>query len=129
MPAKLHRDTLRMLSMLRRGDLIVSGGGLSIRQLPSGQIEIRIASSDIVNIRDRTPALPNQGSQPGVPTQPTDNPDLPEVPPLPPDPEPSGTYGGGTKKGRKIQGATSDPGDNAPYDFNQRGWQWYLDNF
>lgn len=37
---KFHRDTLRSIRMMRRGELIVPGGGMQVNHLPSGQYEL-----------------------------------------------------------------------------------------
>ncbi|MES2707119.1 MAG: hypothetical protein V4726_11015 [Verrucomicrobiota bacterium] len=123
----------RMLAMLLRGQLIVSGGGLSIRQLTTGQIEISITPADARNNNTRA-GLTSRGGDgsPGVPVNPHDPPEVPDAPPLPPRPDGgSGEYGGPTSKGRKIHGASSpdDSGSGLDYDFNQQGIEFYLRRF
>ena len=116
--------------MMRRGQLIVPGGGVSIRQLPSGQYELRLSNADLAANQARTPAVGDPGDVPGRPIN-NRPPKLPAVPviPQPPTGDESGPYGGGSQKGRRIKGATGDDAGSQPYDFNQRGWQWYIDNF
>ena len=132
--AKLHPTTIKILRMIRQGDWIVPGGGITIRPLPSGQIELSIADADIRGLDARNPNR-NTDTDPLKPGKPY-NPDapplvLPPIPPLPPLPEgTSGTYPGGSGRGRRITGRPTSPdAQDPPYNFNQRGWQWYQDNF
>lgn len=123
-----------VLRMLLRGQLIVSGGGVSITQLTTGQIQISISPADAANNNSRARSgSSGSGGQggPGEPDNPYDPPDIPDIPPLPPGPDDgSGEYGGPTKKGRKIKGATSDDtGSGLDYDFNQQGINYYLNQF
>ncbi len=129
---KLHPSVLTQLEMMRRGQLIISGGGVTVRQIPSGQYEILVSAGDIKQTDDRNnnrntdfdePAPGRPGSL--TPGGLTPVPSPPSAPPT----EDSGTYGGDTMKGRRIKGATGDPADNAPYDFTQRGWEYYIINF
>src|SRR4051812_33197986 len=103
--------------MLERGQLIVSGGGISIRQLTTGQYEISVKPSDARNNNDRAGDGSSGGGsgsgEPGEPVDPNKPPALPGVPELPTDPNPpgSGDYGGPTTgDGRTIQGAVSPNG-------------------
>lgn len=135
--AKFTRDTLRLISMMRRGQLIVSGGGITVRQLPTGQYELRMEARDLeanarrTNPETSNPLLDSGGNKPGKPILPVR---FPVPPPVPPSPlveigsgvEVAGPAAGGNRViGNPSRPAAPDP----PYDFNQLGWQYYIINF
>ena len=104
---KFHRDTLKLIAMMRRGQLIVSGGGISVKQLPSGQYQLSMTTGDLTANQGRTPS-PGNPNGPGVPHTPFSPP--PDVAGPPPDPGGvSGPYGGGIPHGRTIRGVGWQP--------------------
>jgi hypothetical protein len=129
---KLHPSVLTQLDMLRRGQLIISGGGVTVRQIPSGQYEILVTAGDIKQTDDRNDNRNTDfdDSGPGIRERSLTPGSLTPIPSPPSSPaEDSGTYGGDTMKGRRIKGATGDPADSEPYSFTQRGWEYYIINF
>lgn len=123
----------RLFRLMRDGQLIISGGGCTVRQLPSGEYQISLQTSDLKQNNNRAPggtgdADSSQGSTPGKPQKPNNYPPL-TLPPLPPPspPDSSGSYDGPSNSGNKTKSSDSNKSD--PYDFNQRGWPYYIDNF
>lgn len=125
---KIHPFVIKQLEMMRRGQLIVSGGGVTVRQLPTGQYEVRVTGGDLTQNQNRRPPGEYSDPNPNAPTTPQD-PTLPEVPEIPEEEEEdgSGSYGGGG--GDDDSGAGGTDNNSGPYDFNQRGWEWYIVNF
>lgn len=131
----MNRNQRQTRRLMDRGNFIISGGGLIVNQLTTGQYEIRLHPDLMTSIQTGGKSGPAYSSgdsgEPGEPTLPVAPnpippvvpvlPDLPNVPPV------SGEYGGPTRKGRKIKGATSDAVSGLDgYNFNQQGWQYYL---
>jgi hypothetical protein len=121
----------RLFTLMRDGQLIVSGGGLTVRQLPSGEYQISLQGSDLAGNNDRYPGGgwddSSNGSTPGKPQKPNTYPPLitPPPPPAAP-PDTSGSYSGPSSTGNKTKGSGV---KSDPYDFNQRGWEYYIENF
>jgi hypothetical protein len=121
----------RLFRLMRDGQLVISGGGCTVRQLPSGEYQISLQTSDIEENNNRSPggsgADSSSGSTPGKPQRPSNYPALitPPTPPSSPS-DTSGSYSGPSSTSSKAKG---DPVKVDPYDFNQRGWEYYIENF
>jgi hypothetical protein len=126
---KLSTKTSQALTLLRDGKLISSGGGVTVTPLADGSYKIGLSDANLSsnNTRKNSNSSNNSSSSAPVPGAPDIPPPIPYTPPkLPVDAPSSGSYGGA---GSSTQTKTKASGKDAPYDFNQRGWEWYINNF